>query len=270
MAQTQRYYRNVTMWEATQSFLDLIYITTVRQYRSTTGGAIMSFFTALVQPLTIFVMFAVIYAVFGRTALIRGDFLLFMMTGIFAYLMHIRAVKSVGAGEMGGMIFYARASKLLSILSGAISELYSNILAMAVIFSIAYLWRGYLEIYDFSRFIGPMFMAWASGLAVGLFFVSITPFAPSLSPMLFLIYKRIQMFTSGKAFVANLLPHSLLPFFTWNPLFHAIDQARGAAFINYVPRYTNMTYPTYFTIAVFVLALIVLYAVRAAQDRGIE
>ena len=34
----------------------------------------------------------------------------------------------------------------------------------------------------------------------------------------------------------------MLSLFDWNPLFHAIDQARGFIFINYVPRYSSYEY----------------------------
>jgi ABC-type polysaccharide/polyol phosphate export permease len=54
------------------------------------------------------------------------------------------------------------------------------------------------------------------------------------------------MVASGKMFVANSLPGSVLVMFTWNPLFHVIDQARGFAFIDYQPRNSDLFYPLYF------------------------
>lgn len=56
-------------------------------------------------------------------------------------------------------------------------------------------------------------------------------------------------------FVANGLPGFLLPFFTWNPLFHVIDQARGYTFLNYHPHYTEPWYPLYITCAVMLVGL---------------
>ncbi len=57
------------------------------------------------------------------------------------------------------------------------------------------------------------------------------------------IYMRANMLASGKMFLANTLPFFILKMFDWNPLFHVIDQARGFAFINYNPHYSNTTYP---------------------------
>ena len=50
------------------------------------------------------------------------------------------------------------------------------------------------------------------------------------------------MFASGKMFVANQLPSTMVALFTINPLFHIIDQARGFIFINYFPRNTSYEY----------------------------
>ncbi|MEL6582487.1 MAG: hypothetical protein AAFQ36_01525 [Pseudomonadota bacterium] len=272
MAKVQRYYRNKNMWDAAQSFMDLIYISVVREFRTTSGGAMMSFAMAFGRPIVLFLIFFAVYEFFGRSMLIRGDFVMFMMTGIFAYLMHIRAVKNLqgAGGGAAGMIFYARASKLLNLLASAFHELYLNIIAMMVVMATAYFVRGYLEAYQPHYMIKPMFFAWASGLGVGMTFAAIAPMAPMFASSFFMIYRRVQMITSGKAFVANVLPTSLLPFFTWNPLFHCIDQARGFAFINYVPRVTNMSYPIYCTLALISFALITQYAYRAAEDRGLE
>ena len=59
------------------------------------------------------------------------------------------------------------------------------------------------------------------------------------------VFQRLNMVASGKMFVANSLPGSVLVMFTWNPLFHVIDQARGFAFINYQPRNSDLFYPLY-------------------------
>lgn len=273
MARVQRYYRNASMRDAAGAFLDVLGVSVMREFRASSGGAIMSFIKALVQPLTLFFGFFLLYELFGRAMLIRGDFVLFMITGIMLFMLHIQAVKKLQSetgAQQAGMIFYARGSMLLNILASALHELYLNTVAMVIILGFAYLVRGYLEIYQPMYMIAPLFFAWASGLAVGMVFSAVSPLFPVVSNVFFQFYRRAQMFTSGKMFVANMIPASILPFFDWNPLFHAIDQARGAAFINYLPRNTNIWYPVYFTLAGITIALIVMYALRAARDRGIE
>jgi ABC-type polysaccharide/polyol phosphate export permease len=63
------------------------------------------------------------------------------------------------------------------------------------------------------------------------------------------------MIASGKMFLANALPASMIALFEWNPLFHIIDQARGFAFINYNPHYTSWTYALYVSLALTMIGL---------------
>ena len=63
------------------------------------------------------------------------------------------------------------------------------------------------------------------------------------------------MVASGKMFLANTLPSSMLAYFNWNPLFHIIDQARGFVFVNYNPHNSSIAYPVYLTFALLMIGL---------------
>ncbi|MGR3401461.1 MAG: ABC transporter permease, partial [Paracoccus sp. (in: a-proteobacteria)] len=58
----------------------------------------------------------------------------------------------------------------------------------------------------------------------------------------------------------------MLPYFWWNPLFHAIDQERGYVFINYTPMKTSQTYALWFTLAVFMIGLLINFTTRKYQS----
>ncbi len=63
------------------------------------------------------------------------------------------------------------------------------------------------------------------------------------------------MIASGKMFLANTLPTSMLVMFDWNPLFHIIDQSRGFVFINYNPHFTNWQYAFWVSVVFIVIGL---------------
>ena len=63
-------------------------------------------------------------------------------------------------------------------------------------------------------------------------------------------------------FLANTMPTSLLVFFTWNPLFHTIDQARGHMFLNYHPRYTSVEYPIKVALVCILIGLMAEFYTR--------
>jgi ABC-type polysaccharide/polyol phosphate export permease len=86
-------------------------------------------------------------------------------------------------------------------------------------------------------------------------FLAAKPWAPELVGMITAIYQRVNMIASGKMFVANMLPGSMIALFDWNPLFHCIDQARGTIFLNYNPHYTSVEYPVWLALVCLMIGL---------------
>lgn len=76
------------------------------------------------------------------------------------------------------------------------------------------------------------------------------------------IFQRINMFASGKMFVANVL----LPWFAWNPLFHIIDQQRGFVFINYAPQKTDPLYALWFSLGTMMIGLLINFTTRKYES----
>jgi len=82
--------------------------------------------------------------------------------------------------------------------------------------------------------------AWISGLGLGLLRLRLRlrMRRPGLATLAATGWMRIGMLTSGAMFLGNVLPTSFLDRVIWNPLFHAVDQARGLAFVNHAPRHS--------------------------------
>jgi len=216
----------------------------------------MGLITNILQSVLMVAVFYFMFAVLGmRSMAIRGDFLLYLMTGIFLYLTHTKALQSVvtSEGPASEIMKHAPMTTFLSITSAALAALYLQLLSMSVVLFIVHVAFRPIEIYHPAGLILPFFLAWFSGVAIGLVLVAIKPFFPNFVKIGTSIYSRASMIASGKMFVANQLPAYVLPYFAWNPLFHTIDQARGAAFINYNPHVTSITYPIYFCLAVVMI-----------------
>ena len=177
-----------------------------------------------------------------RGAAIRGDFLIYIMSGIFLYLTHIKSIGAVmGAeGPASPMMQHAPMNTIIAILSGALGALYVQVLSLFW-FSVAYhvAWTPVNIDQPVNAFLhGGDGMVY--GCSLGLVFLAFKPWFPAFVAIVSQLYQRANMLASGKMFVANTLPSFMLAMFDWNPLFHAIDQARGFAFINYNPRYSEL------------------------------
>ncbi|SES09346.1 ABC-type polysaccharide/polyol phosphate export permease [Tranquillimonas rosea] len=237
---------------------DLIYHNTVRNVRKTHSNALFAILINIFQTVVFVMIFYLLFVVLGmRGQAIRGDFMLYIMTGIFLYMVHTRVVQSIisSEGPASPMMKHAPMTTAISIASAALGSLYIQVLSMACVLYVYHVGWGPITIHDPRGAFGMVFLAWFSGVGVGIIFLAIKPWAPSFVSMTSMIYTRANMIASGKMFVANTLPAVMLPYFTWNPLFHVIDQARGFTFVNYWPHNSAVMYPVYVSLGLLMVGM---------------
>lgn len=239
-----------SMFMGALEFFDLVFHSIVREVRTQSGNAT---FGVLKEVSTIGVFLGLFYmiAVFmGRGAAIRGSVMMFLLTGIILFLTHIKAISSVRAAATASsaIMMHMPMTVILSILTKAFAGLYLQFVAVLVIVLMFWIFGVDLTINDPGGLVLPVFFSWASGISIGMIFMTLAPMFPFVVNTLSPIYQRAQMFTSGKFIPAAYMPPTMVGWFSWNPLFHTIDQARVATFINYNSDVTNMSYPIWFTI----------------------
>jgi len=238
--------------------LELIYHATVRDVRKSHGNALVGLFVSILQTVILVLVFYFMFTILGlRGMAIRGDFLLYIMTGIFLFLTHNKAVGSVAGAEgpASPMMLHAPMNTAISITSSALSCLYIQVLALAVILFVYHVGFSRLEFYQPIQAFGMLLLSWFSGVAVGMLFLALKPWMPGTVGILQQIYTRANMVASGKMFLANSLPGYMIAMFDWNPLFHCIDQARGFTFINYNPHYSSWTYPLLLSLVFLIIGM---------------
>ena len=225
---------------------ELLSHVTVHGLRKSPAHALMGLFINMLQTMILVAVFYIMYSVLGlRGSLIRGDFLLYIMSGIFLYMTQTKSMGAVvGAdGPASPMLQHAPMSTFVSIIANALGALYIQILSVVVVLYIYHIAFNPVEFQDMSGAFFMLILAWFSGVSIGMIFYALKPWFPQFATVGSTIYSRANMIASGKMFVANSLPYTMLVLFDWNPLFHIIDQARGFAFINYNPHYSNWLYP---------------------------
>lgn len=240
------------------SLAELIYHTTVRDIRKTHGNAFLALGSNMLTAIIFVLAFYFMFSILGlKGAKLRGDFLLYMMSGIFLYLTHIKALGAVAGAEGANspMMQHAPMNTVVSICSAALGSLYIQVLSLLVILFIYHEVFNRIEIFQPIQAFGMLLLAWFTGVAIGLVLLAIKPWFPTFAQVFQMIYTRANMIASGKLFVANTLPGFMLAMFDWNPLFHAIDQCRGFVFINYFPRNTNIEYPIIVGLVLLMLGL---------------
>ena len=239
--------------------LELIYHATVRSIRQQHGNAIVALGLNILTVVIMVLAFYLFFSVLGlKAAKIRGDFLLFMMSGIFIYITHIKAVSAIvgSEGPASPMMQHAPMTTAIAISSAALGSLYIQTLSLFIVLFVYHVMVNSITIYQPIYSYGMVLLGWFTGCGAGLVLLALKPWFPTFVKLFTTIYQRANMIASGKMFVVNMLPPKLYVMFSWNPLFHTIDQARGFVFINYFPHKTSLMYPIYVGIVLVMLGLI--------------
>lgn len=224
---------------------EVIYHATVRNLRKSHRNALIGLFINMLQTLLLVAVFYFMFTILGlKSNAVRGDFLLYIMSGVFLYITHTKSMAAIvgSEGPASPMMQHAPMSTFVAITSSALSALYMQVLSAGVVLFIYDVAYRPLEVYQPVGVIAMLLLAWFSGVAVGMVFLAMKPWFPQFTNVASTIYARANMIASGKMFLANTLPFTMLKIFDWNPLFHIIDQARGYAFINYNPHYSSWSY----------------------------
>ncbi|WP_417278634.1 ABC transporter permease [Celeribacter sp.] len=259
------YTRTQSGLSAALTVLRLIFVNTVRHVRKTNGNPIIGLLISISQTLILVAVFSFMYSIIGvRGTAIRGDFILYIMSGIFLFLTHNKSLSAVASSETAAspMMQHAPMNTAIAITSSALSTLYIQTLSVTVILFGYSLGWGTVHFQNIAGAFGMFLLAWASGSAIGMVFLAAKPWAPGFVRILQLIYTRANLFTSGKMFVANQTPAFMIAMFTWNPLFHTIDQARGFTFVNYNPHKSSIMYPVVFTLVCLTIGLLAEFFTR--------
>ena len=170
---------------------------------------------------------------------------------------HTKAVAAIVASEgpASAMMQHAPMNTFIAISAAAISSLYIQMLSLLFVLFIYHVVFTPVVIDQPIGALAMIMGAWLTGVGIGMVFLALKPWAPDAVKLAVSIYSRVSMIASGKMFVANTLPSSMLVLFDWNPLFHTIDQARGYIFLNYNPHFSSSSYPFYVAIGLLVLGM---------------
>ncbi|AXI44669.1 ABC transporter permease [Sulfitobacter sp. SK012] len=247
-----------TSFGIAMTMCELIYHSIVRSVRKTHNNAFMAIAMNMLQAVIFVLAFYFMFSILGlRGSAIRGDFLIYIMSGIFLYMTHTKTLGAVvgSEGPASAMMQHAPMNTIIAITSTALGALYIQVLSLAMILFVYHVAFTPIHIEQPIAAFGMLLLAWFTGLALGLVLLGIKPWFPTFVSIFSTIYQRANMIASGKMFVANTLPGFMLAMFDWNPLFHSIDQARGYAFINYNPRYSDPMYPLWVGLVLLMVGL---------------
>jgi ABC-type polysaccharide/polyol phosphate export permease len=245
--------------------LAVAYHTTVHDMRGGHRNAVVSILLEMLRGLTLVIVFFAMFMILGMSSPpVRGDYMVYIMTGVFVYLTHITSVTAImsAQGSTSSMMMHPPMNTMIAIGSAAIATLYKQIITVIVVLAGYHIVVTPITIDRPLQALGMFIVAWFTGCAVGLILMALKPWFPNAIPVIKQLYTRANMIASGKMFLANALPASMVAVFDWNPLFHIIDQIRGYTFLHYNPFQSSLMYPIYVGIALLMIGLMIEFFTR--------
>lgn len=245
--------------------LELIFHAAVRNLRKTNGNAVLGLVMSIVQAMIMVVIMYFMMEILGlRRVAVRGDFMLYVMSGVFMFMTHIKAIGAVSGAEgpTSPMMMHGPMNPIISICGAALASLYQQVLAAAVILFFYHAVFTPISIDEPVGMLGMFLLSWLSGVGIGMVLMSIRPWQPELASIVTTILMRVNMIASGKMLLVNNTPPRIRAMFDWNPLFHTIDQSRGFIFLNYGPRYTSIDYPVMVALTCVMIGLMLEFFTR--------
>ena len=129
-------HKNASLLYGAFRLFELVYHNTVRSVRKGHRDAIFAIVSNIIQTLVMVGAFYLFIHYMGLRALaIRGDFLLYVMSGIFVFMVNIKSMGAVAGAEgpTSAMMQHLPMNTTISVGAAALSALYTQMISMFVI-----------------------------------------------------------------------------------------------------------------------------------------
>ncbi|WP_299661363.1 ABC transporter permease [uncultured Ruegeria sp.] len=267
------YKRNQSLIGAAFTTAELIFHAVVRNIRSQHSNAVLAIVINIVQIVLLVTVFYLLMSLLGRftgVAKIRGEQVLFLLSGVFLFLTHIKSVTAIAGVGNGNnpMTLHSPMTMMVMLSAASFGILYTQLISIAVILFVYSVAVSPIEIQEPGGAFAMLVLAWFTGCSVGLVLLALSPWFPRTVEILKTVYRRLNMVFSGKMFVGNALGGFALTMFAWNPLFHIIDQCRGFVFRNYFPRNSSWEYALWVGIVLTMIGLLAEFYTRKQVSKS--
>ncbi|WP_370307117.1 ABC transporter permease [Sinimarinibacterium flocculans] len=217
-------------------FLTSLQAFLLRELKNQFGRMRLGYFWAFAEPAAMVAVLTVLHAgIRGGHASIYGeDPVIFFVFGAVPYFLFSNCVsRAQGVCDSLKGLFNYRQIKPIDVM---LARCLIDALLMAgvgLLFVVGWVWTGHpMHLEDPLRLLAALFSLFALGTALGLVFEVFGTIFTDLK-RIFGIIMRPMLFISGLFFTIDMVPPEYRAFLLWNPVLHAVDQARDAVLPGY-------------------------------------
>ena len=174
------YKRNRSLLGGVFTTAELIFHAVVRNIRSQHSNAVIAILINIVQVVLLVTAFYILMTLIGRMtgmAKIRGEMVLFLLSGVFLFLTHIKSVAAIAGVGSGNnpMTLHSPMTMMVMLSASAFGILYTQLVSILVILFVYSVAVSPLVIQEPGGAFGMLLLAWFVGCSVGLVFLALKP-----------------------------------------------------------------------------------------------
>ena len=158
----------------TLAFLEQVYFGTVRGMRKSSGrNAVLGLIGSMMQTVVFITAFYFMFQLLGvRSSPIKGDYMLYIISGIAMFMTHNTTVHAVAVAEgpTSGMMQHAPMNTMIAVCSAALQSLYQQTITIRTILLIYHLAFNPVDIFNPIGLAGVFLLSWFTGVAIGMVF----------------------------------------------------------------------------------------------------
>ena len=167
----------------TLTFLEQVYVGTVRGMRKSSGwNAVLGLIGSMMQAVIFIMAFYFMFQLMGvRSSPIKGDYMLYIISGIAMFMTHNTAVQAVAGAEgpTSGMMQHAPMNTMIAVCSAALQNLYQQTMTIGTILLIYHLAFNPVDIFNPIGLAGVFLLSWFTGITIGMVFFGVNTMAPA-------------------------------------------------------------------------------------------
>jgi capsular polysaccharide transport system permease protein len=218
---------------ALQIWGDVIFAIFIREIKSKSNDKLGVAWT-VISPVAFIIMLSFIRGRMdgGETHTIPTFF--FMLYGILLVQSFLGTLGATSGAILKNKPLYAfrQVQPISSVIAISGLELLVKCAVTAVLFLICYLLKFEITMFDPLSVLGIFFKVWLLATSLGLILGLATCFIPEIKKIQQLVTRPL-FFISGIFFSLQDIPQEFWHYFDWNPLLHAVELARYAAYPTY-------------------------------------
>ncbi|HWA92670.1 MAG TPA: ABC transporter permease [Rhizomicrobium sp.] len=236
--------------------LNVIAALAIRDLQNLMKGYNYGFAWALLEPIMFIGLMRVARSAFKGLTPPNMPPSTFLILGIVPFYMYVQVIGSVykAVSTQDQLLQFPRVTPVDIAIASAISDfciyftLYTLFLTFFSIYEGAWPPQNALEV--FSVFI----LLWAVGVALGFVVGTAARVFPPLKQFIS-YYNLVNRMLGGMLFVITMLPSSLWPYFTWNPILHCMEMLRDGWFVTYTSPVADPAYVLEWLLGLLLLGL---------------